>query len=231
MKGYRHLTAEQRAAIPAAYQRMPSVTMVARQFGVSDQQIRNHLRKLGVPLSRSHEGACYRHIDLVRQLAAEGTSLGEIARRVGTKHQTVAKFLRLHQIPYTPFRQSGPNNPAWKGGRVVDKDGYILIWHPDHPHADRHGYVREHRLVMERVLGRYLLPTEVVDHIDGVRDHNDDSNLQLFASNRDHLAATLQDRVPNWTPGGKDRLRESFARNPGMNNSASQRALRSGVAP
>jgi hypothetical protein len=44
---------------------------------------------------------------------------------------------------------------------------------------------------MEKQLGRSLLPEEVVDHIDGITIHNDPSNLRLFATNGDHLRATI----------------------------------------
>lgn len=58
-------------------------------------------------------------------------------------------------------------------------DGYIFLTAPDHPRAQR-GYVAEHVLVAERVLGRFLLETEVVHHRDFTRDNNDPSNLQVL---------------------------------------------------
>lgn len=77
----------------------------------------------------------------------------------------------------------------WKGGRVKGKDGYILVWSPGHPYAHNNRYVLEHRLVMEKKLGRFLLPTEQVHHINGIRDDNKPENL-LLLSPGDHLTRT-----------------------------------------
>ncbi len=73
----------------------------------------------------------------------------------------------------------GSNHPMWKGGRKIHDAGYILIWKPEHPFCNNQGYVREHRLVMEQHLGRYLEPIEIVHHIDGNRKNNNISNLEL----------------------------------------------------
>lgn len=208
MKGYRHLTAAQRQVILASYQRTLSASATAVEVGVTWAQVHYLLKTQGIVSSNSHNGKCYQHIDEVRQWSKEGLPLSEIARRIGTKHQTVAAFLRLHQIERTPFAQTGKNNPAWKGGRMVDRDGYVLLHRPDHPHANRHGYVREHRLVMERELGRYLLPAEVVHH-SGERDENDPRNLKLYATNSAHLAETRKGRAPNISAAGWERIRES----------------------
>src|SRR3990167_2598885 len=55
----------------------------------------------------------------------------------------------------------GEKSSLWRGGFHV-KDGYKFIRAREHPHANATGYVREHRLVMEKKLGRFLKPTEVV---------------------------------------------------------------------
>lgn len=107
--------------------------------------------------------------------------------------------------------RTGGKNPAWRGGKTVDKEGYVLILRPDHPHANAAGYVREHRLIMENALGRHLLPTEVVHHKKG-RAQNDPDLLVLYPSNADHLRAELTGRVPNWTEDGRRRIAEAVAR-------------------
>ena len=80
----------------------------------------------------------------------------------------------------------GPNHPNWKGGKFKRFDGYIYIWQPSHPYCGIRGYMMEHRLIMEQMIGRYLKPTEIVHHINGILDDNRPENLKLFANNSEH---------------------------------------------
>ena len=129
-------------------------------------------------------------------------SMGWPIRRV----ERLVKRLGLQTQRTGP--RSGAGHTNWKGGRIVDKDGYVLQWTPGHPNARKHThYVFEHRLVMEEKLGRYLGPGEVVHHRNRDRQDNDPKNLSLFASNAAHLRHELTGHVPNWTPEGLERLR------------------------
>ncbi len=80
--------------------------------------------------------------------------------------------------------RKGSKHPAWKGGRIsTGKAGYIRIWKPEHPGADKHNYVLEHVYVMSEHLGRPLVKGETVHHKNGVRDDNRIENLELWSSN------------------------------------------------
>lgn len=74
--------------------------------------------------------------------------------------------------------RSGSKNSRWKGGRRKRKDGYIVVYTPDHPYASRN-FVLEHRLVMEASVGRRLKPNEIVHHKNEVKDDNRLENLEL----------------------------------------------------
>jgi hypothetical protein len=63
----------------------------------------------------------------------------------------------------------------------------VRVLDPDHPDADPRGYVSEHRLVMEKKIGRRLRDGEVVHHVDGDTANNDPSNLELFSSHSEHM--------------------------------------------
>ena len=74
--------------------------------------------------------------------------------------------------------------PSWNGGKYQMKQGYIKIKSYGHPYADVEEYVMEHRLKMEEYLGRYLLPEEVVHHIDGNKINNFIGNLILMTKSK-----------------------------------------------
>ena len=82
----------------------------------------------------------------------------------------------------------GAKNPHWKGGRIKDGNGYIFVYRPDHPYCNSMKYVREHRLVMEAHLGRYLEPNEIVHHENEIRDDNRIENLKLKTNHSAHAS-------------------------------------------
>ena len=87
----------------------------------------------------------------------------------------------------------GPGNPAWKGGVTYwRKHGnykpikYVRCPPEFLPMARKDGYIMEHRLIMATHMGRFLLRTEVVHHINHDPHDNRIENLELFSSHAGH---------------------------------------------
>lgn len=55
---------------------------------------------------------------------------------------------------------------------MANRNGYNTIYLPLHHRADSTGMVYEHMVIAEGVIGRKLNVSEVVHHIDEVRNNN-----------------------------------------------------------
>lgn len=110
-------------------------------------------------------------------------------------------FCNRHAIQYEAGiidSEGNQQRTLSKGGRVSGSSsregyrtlsGYSVVRAPlNHPFAWKDGYIFEHRLVAESVIGRYIEPHEIVHHKDGNRANNDPGNLEVLPRKRHHKA-------------------------------------------
>ena len=115
----------------------------------------------------------------------KGIMSPEARRKMSEAHK------RFYANPENRARWSGPNSSQWKGGRCkTGKLGYVMALCPGHPTATKRGYVLEHRLIMEALLGRYLRHDEHVHHINGIPSDNRPENLALMPEAEHHSLHT-----------------------------------------
>lgn len=113
---------------------------------------------------------------------------GRWVREYNSRAKTFTGFCNKCHAQYTTGQFD--KHSAWKGGRTL-RNGYIEVkLRPDdpfYPMAKKSGYIREHRLIMARHLGRCLNPWEIVHHKNGIPDDNRLENLELISSGVYHL--------------------------------------------
>lgn len=167
-----------------------SAPSLAKEFRVSTGAITKALRHRGVETRAKKPRISPAVATAIRACYDSGRSITQVAEQFATSAHTVRRAIgeaggaTRKRGGFGIKPPIGAENPAWRGGRHLNRDGYVMVWLAnDSPYAAMKGplrpYVFEHRLVMAQSLDRPLLPTETVHHVNGDKQDNRLENLQL----------------------------------------------------
>ncbi len=115
------------------------------------------------------------------------------------KRHSPSSATRLKMSQSRDGKYRGENSPNWKGGKIRDAFGYILVkLQPDdffYSMIDARGYVKEHRLIVAQSIGRNLHLWEIVHHKNHIRDDNRLDNLQLISDDKHKQLSILEVKI------------------------------------
>ena len=121
---------------------------------------------------------------LLEEYSVKKRSMTSIAKELNVSWVIVSKYLDKYKISKRTKseQQSGEHSANWNGGRHIKSNGYVEIYYPTHPNANKRKTVYEHQLVAEKKIGRYLKTGEVVHHIDLNKSNNSPDNLVVLTN-------------------------------------------------
>lgn len=142
--------------------------MIAADIGVCKDTLSKHLKASGVQVPTKEDGMKnvwknHKH----PRLGKKGSDCPIYGKKMSAETREKMKPI---------WERNGEQRRHYKKKHTA---GYTLVYIPDHPAADRCGYVLEHRAVMEFYLGRFLSQDEVVHHKNSNKKDNRIENLSV----------------------------------------------------
>ena len=153
-----------------------SIAQIGAELGYSVGTVYKALKESGCQFSHKWKHPASEEFRKKQSQIHKGKTISEKQRRAISERNS---------CNYNGMNGYGHTKPHRKG--------YMLAYVPDHPHAHKDGYVMLHKVLMEREIGRYLNPDEVVHHINHIRDDNRIENLKLMTKH-EHQSMHMKER-------------------------------------
>lgn len=137
---------------------------IAKALNIATGTVYNYLKRYEIPTRNQEE-----------TFTMKGRKLSE---------EQCERISKLHKGKTVSEETRKRISESHKKGGIGHKknriDGYVCVYFPDHPKSNKDGYIMEHDLIMECLIGRHLNDDEVVHHKNKIKHDNRKENLELM---------------------------------------------------
>ncbi|MDY3972347.1 MAG: HNH endonuclease [Clostridia bacterium] len=148
---------------------------IAEELHMSVGKIHKFIKLYEIPTRKTKDVLKGRHLTQEQCMRISAVNKGK-----KLSEETKAKISASHKV-------------GGIGSKKKRSDGYICVYFPDHPCSTKDGYIMEHVLVMESLIGRHLTKDECVHHKNRIKSDNRKENLQLMTKS-EHMSLHSKER-------------------------------------
>lgn len=165
---------------------------IAKEYGVSKGTVHNWLTTYGIQRRKNENSVVMDEKRAVDLYVNHHWTCRQIGKEMGCHPNTVAARISQLGVQLTNEQRTARHrelNRRKYPGRTICNKGYVRVIQHDNPNAYAEGYMMEHRVVIERAIGRPLDKKETIHHINMNRADNRIENLALMQNQHDHFGS------------------------------------------